>query len=220
MMFETLEGRRLLSGVVATQVGDTVVYQLPDGGAGIHVFENANTVFAQDVNFAQVGPVFSGVNHVVIKGGSGDDIIHYTGDNQANVVISGGAGNDTIVVDTLTDTAPTSFIDGGDGNDFIIVLGGKDSVVYGGNGDDTLASAGGMDQLIDGGNGKDTIIAFANDSIVTGGNGTDFVAVIGSNDLALGGNGKDIVVTTQTDQVIALQQQVAGVLDGLPGGLF
>ncbi|HWE97503.1 MAG TPA: hypothetical protein VG269_26330 [Tepidisphaeraceae bacterium] len=220
MMFESLEGRRLLSGVVATQVGDTVVYQLPDGGAGIHVFENSNTVFAQDVHAVQVGPIFTGVNHVVINGGSGDDIIHYTGDNKADVSISGAGGNDTIVVDTLTDTAPTSFIDGGDGNDFIIVLGGNNSVVYGGNGDDTLASAGGMDMLIDGGNGKDTIIAFSNDSIVTGGNGTDFVAVIGSDDSTLGSNGNDVVITTQTDQVIALQEQVAGVLDGLPGGLF
>jgi Ca2+-binding RTX toxin-like protein len=218
MVIETLEGRRLLSGVVATQVGDTVTYQLPDSGAAIHVIETGHVVFAQDSSLNQVGPTFVNVNHLVIAGGAGNDIIHYSGDT-VPATITGGAGDDIIVVDSsvILGVAPTCFIDGGDGNDLIAVTqGGVGDTILGGNGDDTLFSGGGVDQFLDGGNGKDTIVAFADLSTATGGNGKDFVAIIGSDDSTLASNGNDVVVTTETTQVQAVITQISAVVDTLP----
>ncbi|MDB5299742.1 MAG: hypothetical protein JWO87_1405 [Phycisphaerales bacterium] len=233
MMFESLEGRRLLSGVVVTALGDTVIYQLPDSGAALHVIEipvgtgATPTVFAVDAS-GQLPGVYSGINHIIIQGGAGNDIIHYSGDT-VGATITGGAGNDTIVVDASNGAAsPACFIDGGDGNDFIVVTGGTGDTIFGGNGDDTLASGGGIDQLIDGGNGKDSILSLDISSTVTGGNGKDFLAVL-SADSTLPSNGTDRVVVVVFDpmtgaavdpQAAAIVSQVQAVLNSPSITLF
>jgi Ca2+-binding RTX toxin-like protein len=226
MMFESLEGRQLLSGVIATQVGGTVTYQLPGSGAAIHVIEIGHVVFAQDASLNQVGPTFVNVDQIVIAGGAGNDIIHYSGDT-VPATITGGAGDDIIVVDSQVGAAaPTSLIDGGDGNDLIVVnQGGVGDTILGGNGNDTLASASGVDQFLDGGNGSDTILDVVDTtSTVTGGNGKDFVAVVTAGnpvtDTTLTSNGTDTVVTViapaDNAQVLAITQQITTILGTLP----
>src|SRR5689334_19825065 len=137
---ETLENRRLLSitlsGGVLTVTGtagaDHIEFQKRASEGKLKV--EANGV---ERKFA-----LSSVTKIVALGGTGNDVITFSGrDGGLNVKasIDGGAGND--------------FIEGGLGNDTLVGGAGNDSI-QGGGGNDIISGGLGNDRL-DGGAGND-----------------------------------------------------------------
>src|SRR5262245_20781285 len=122
-----------------------------------------------DTNYLQ----YTGEDHVVLGGTSGNDII------------LSGAGDDTLYGDAGNDR-----LDGGAGDDN----------VFGGTGDDIIFSGGGND-VIRGEAGNDVIIESHSmppreaRTIHLGGDGKDFIAMSDDISLIFGGQGDDFIVS-------------------------
>ncbi|MGE0741122.1 MAG: peroxidase family protein, partial [Hyphomonadaceae bacterium] len=145
----------------------------PEGGILVHgtmvraeVERDDPTTAGADANYLR----YNGVEHVVIGGTAGDDVIVSSeGDDtlwgdEGNDKLEGGYGNDTIL--------------GGDGDDIISDIGGDD-VIKGGDGNDVIhggaMEAGGAGNLIFGGFGKDFIITQEDIATSFGSAGDDFI---------------------------------------------
>ncbi|MGQ0674409.1 MAG: peroxidase family protein [Hyphomicrobium sp.] len=138
--------------------------------------DNPATVVS-DTNYLR----YTGVDHVVLGGTEGDDIlIASIGDD----TVWGDGGNDRIEggdgVDMLV---------GGAGNDIITDLGGDDNL-QGGDGDDVLHAGNGFNLLI-GGAGNDVIITGEDTSEVFAGTGNDFILGAPTNEVMQGNDGDD-----------------------------
>ena len=156
--------------------------------------DNPDTV-GTDTNFLH----YTGEDHVVLGGTSGNDIIiSGEGDDTVygdagNDTLEGGAGNDAVLGgagdDIITDSFGDNRLEGNDGND-VIVAG---SMLVGGN-------------LILGGNGQDFIITTEDISTTFGGQGDDFILGAKTNLPPTGNEGDDWIEK--------------GTQDGAPGDNF
>ncbi|MEX1233987.1 MAG: peroxidase family protein [Roseovarius sp.] len=127
---------------------------------------------------------FSGGEHVVVGGTSGNDtIITSDGDDG----IWGGDGDDYIESGFGVD-----LVNGGGGNDIILDAGDEGDFLKGEEGDDVISTANGFD-IVMGGEGKDVIFLGADASDVFGGEGDDFI---------LGGDGSDFLMGNEGDDWI------------------
>ena len=132
---------------------------------------------AVDTNYIR----FTGGEHVVLGGSSGDDtLIASDGDD----ALWGDAGNDR-----LEGGFGVDLINGGAGDDIITDMGDEGDFLKGDDGDDVLATTNGLDILM-GGRGKDAIFLGVDASRVFGGEGDDFI---------MGGNGLDFLMGNEGD---------------------
>lgn len=125
---------------------------------------------------------FTGGEHVVVGGTSGNDtIITSDGDDG----IWGDDGDDFIQSGFGVD-----LVNGGGGNDIILDAGDEGDFLKGEDGDDVIASANGLDVLM-GGSGKDAIFVGVDSSDVFGGSGDDFIMGGAGADFLMGNEGDD-----------------------------
>ena len=145
-----------------------------------------------DTNYLQ----YTGVDHVVLGGTSGDDIlIGSIGDD----TLWGDAGDDRLEGGDGVDN-----IEGGDGDDIITDLGGDD-VLKGNDGNDVIHGGNGFNLII-GGFGNDFIITGEDVSETFAGPGNDFILGAKTNLPTLGSEGDDWIEI--------------GTQDGAPGDNF
>ena len=181
-VFETLEGRQLLSSIslsngVLSVVGnassnnDLVVLK---SGSSLNVY--ANNVSKK--------VALSSVKTVKFTGGSKVDDIFLASDLKVKAEVRAGAGNDVVRLAEGDD-----YVDGGDGNDRIWTRPGNDKVV-GGAGDDEFRGDDGNDSF-DGGAGDDDADGGGDDDTVAGGAGNDVLVGNLGNDKLDGGDGND-----------------------------
>ena len=127
---------------------------------------------------------FTGGEHVVLGGTSGNDVlIGDLGDD----AIWGDAGDDYIEGGQGVD-----LIMGGAGDDIILDMGDTGDFIKGDSGDDVIANSNGLDVLM-GGSGKDVVFVGVDDTEVFGGEGDDFI---------LGGDGLDFLLGNEGDDWI------------------
>ena len=137
-------------------------------------------------------------NDAILKGGTGDDTLIYSGSGTAmlygdNGVVGGPDGNDSLVGGALGDT-----IRGGGGNDTIRGNGGADLLIgqlgadsiFGGAGGDTIQGNEG-DDTVDGGAGADDIDGGDGDDSLLGGAGNDTIVGMAGADVLRGGTDAD-----------------------------
>jgi Ca2+-binding RTX toxin-like protein len=131
---------------------------------------------------------YTGVDHVVLGGTAGNDIIVGSiGDD----TLYGDAGNDRLEGGDGVDT-----ILGGDGHDIMTDLGGDD-VMKGGSGNDVIAGGNGFN-LIMGEDGSDFIITGEDETQTIAGRGNDFILGSKINIQTTGNEGDDwIEIGTQ-----------------------
>ncbi len=135
---------------------------------------------AADTNFLR----FTGGEHVVVGGTSGNDtIITDFGDDG----IWGDAGDDRI-----ESGAGVDLVNGGAGNDIITDSGDSGDFLKGDEGDDVIANSNGLD-IIMGGKDNDVVFVGVDDTEVFGGEGNDFI---------LGGDGVDFLLGNEGDDWI------------------
>ncbi len=171
----------------------------PTGGITINGVEMTSLVIRDNPN--TVGPDsnflhYTGEDHVVLGGTSGNDIIF------------GGDGDDTLWGDAGNDR-----LDGGNGDDNI----------RGGAGDDIITDTGGIDN-IQGGDGDDVIQGGHGSDLILGGFGKDFIITGEDNSEAFGGAGDDFILGNKTnEQDIGNEGDdwiEKGTSDGAPGDNF
>ncbi|MCC6890688.1 MAG: hypothetical protein IT536_19360 [Hyphomicrobiales bacterium] len=168
--------------------GDGVLDQNdPVGGTVLTplvIRDNPETAAPDDTNYLR----YTGVDHVVLGGTPGDDImIGSIGDD----TLWGDAGNDRLEGGDGVDN-----IMGGAGHDIITDLGGDDNI-KGEAGNDVIHGGNGFN-LILGGPGKDFIITGEDVSDTFGGPGDDFILGAKTNLPSLGNEGNDwIEIGTQ-----------------------
>ncbi len=142
---------------------------------------------------------FSGGEHIVVGGTSGNDTI-FTSDGDDG--IWGDAGNDYIQSGFGVD-----LVNGGGGNDILIDDGDEADFLKGEEGDDVIATSSGLD-IVMGGDGKDVVYLGTDSSEIFGGAGDDFLMggeghdnLMGNegNDWMEGGNGFDVTAGDNTE---------------------
>ncbi|MET7934223.1 calcium-binding protein [Streptomyces sp. NPDC005322] len=133
-----------------------------------------------------------------IHGGSGDDVLKGTGQNQfdgedGNDRIDGGngLGADGGSGDDILTGACQYICRGGSGNDSVTGT-SDDNALYGDDGNDTLHSGAGDDQVY-GGRGNDTLYGEAGDDTMYGNSGDDVLHGGPGNDTLSGGPGNNKV---------------------------
>ena len=142
------------------------------------VIRNDPGTAGPDANYIR----FTGGEHVVIGGTSGNDtIISDFGDDG----IWGDAGDDRI-----ESGAGVDLVNGGAGNDIITDSGDTGDFLKGDEGDDVIANSNGIDILM-GGLGNDVIFVGVDDTEVFAGQGDDFVIGGDGVDLLMGNEGND-----------------------------
>ncbi|MGH8847842.1 MAG: peroxidase family protein, partial [Polaromonas sp.] len=140
---------------------------------------------AVDTNYLR----YTGLDHVVLGGTPGDDIIISSiGDD----TLWGDAGNDRLEGGDGVDN-----IEGGDGNDIITDWGGDDTL-KGNAGDDVIHGGNGFN-LILGGAGSDFIITGEDVSETFGGPGNDFILGAQMNLPTFGNEGDDWIEIGTSD---------------------
>ena len=149
----------------------------------------------------------SGVGHVTLHGGGGNDEL-VGGDNADKVfgdggddTLQGGPGNDSLDGGSGNDT-----VDGGDGND--TVLGGSENdVMFGGLGTDSMSGGTGNDNM-SGDEDNDTMFGDAGLDSISGGQGADelhggadadYIQGDTENDTIFGDDGNDTLLGNDGD---------------------
>ena len=118
------------------------------------------TVAGDTVNIQDLDIVFSGIDMLMLEGGSGDDMLDATDSDISKTTLDGGRGNDTLL--------------GGNGNDRMFGGDGRDTL-RGGRGDDTLS----------GGRGNDRVYGQRGNDRLNGGEGNDIVMQNNNGDQSL-----------------------------------
>jgi hypothetical protein len=124
---------------------------------------------------------------LVVRTGSGDDLVEVDRGTRLRVTLLGGEGDDTLV--------------GGDRGDTLLGLWGDDRL-FGGGGDDRVAGGDGRDYVdggpgaddLDGGAGDDTLYGLAGTDVADGGAGQDYVDGGADGDRIVGGAGVDALL--------------------------
>jgi Ca2+-binding RTX toxin-like protein len=168
----------------ADPVGDTLL--TPD------VIRDNPATLGTDTNYLQ----YTGVEHVVLGGTSGNDILL---SSEGDDTIWGDGGNDRM--------------DGGFGNDQL----------RGGDGDDIITDQGGDDN-IQGGDGNDVIHGGNGVNLIIGGFGSDFIVTGEDANESFGGGGNDFILGTKADEQNMGNEGddwiEGGTSDGAPGDNF
>lgn len=135
--------------------------------------------------------------NLVIRTGSGDDVIEVDPSVRVRVTVLGGRGNDEI--GARTDSRGIRI--GGSGND----------VIYGGDGHDQIDGGAGNDEIyggeghdyIDGQDGDDYLAGGAHDDAIYGGRGNDAIVGFDGLDYLEGGSGNDALSGGRGDDVLS-----------------
>ena len=221
LFLEPLESRQLLATLTVTGTAAADVIQI----------FRVDDLLTVDVNGATFSVPYGSIDHIVVRGEAGDDVIKVDASVEQTAELSGGEGNDRISAGS-----GASVLLGGNGNDGL-TGGSAGDVIFGGVGDDSLAGGRGDDYLI-GGSGHDKLageggndwlfgdatntlppnvidpvqyalayadVNFGNDSL-SGGEGHDILLAGNGNDRAGGDEGNDVVIGGVGD-------------DGLGGGV-
>ena len=126
---------------------DTVNVNGTAGNDRISVVSSGSSVVVNGLAAqTRIEGIDAGVDHLVVNGGAGDDIISASGlrAGQVNLTINGGDGNDTI-----TGSAGNDIIIGGHGSDVASMGAGDDTFVWNpGDGSDTVDGGAGKDMLV------------------------------------------------------------------------
>ncbi|MFV3338985.1 peroxidase family protein [Pseudomonas sp. NY15349] len=150
--------------------------------------------------------------------GSDTNYLHYTGED--HVVLGGTSGNDIIISgegdDTVYGDAGNDTLEGGAGND----------AVLGGAGDDIITDSFG-DNRLEGNDGNDVIVAgsmLAAGNLILGGNGQDFIVTTEDITTTFGGQGDDFILGAKTNLPPTGNEGddwiEKGTQDGAPGDNF
>lgn len=151
--------------------------------------------------------------HVVIRGGGGNDTIELPGSAGLRLTVSGSEGDDRITGggggEKLLGLDGDDEIDAGPGDDRVVGGAGRDYLdgqdgddhVEGGVGDDTGYGLGGDDTLIggegqdfqEGGAGADQLVGSSGDDVLSGGTGDDAITGGAGDDVDYAGTGSDHV---------------------------
>jgi Ca2+-binding RTX toxin-like protein len=189
---ETLESRRLLSGVLLGSFGALRIA----GDDGV------NDVISVSHSGGQIAVVINGgaaqlfdsadVQRVIIRTGSGEDTITVTDVLQPTWIFA-QEGNDTVTTGAARDIiyghAGDDLIDAGSGNNYVV--GGEDGDnITTGDGKDRIWGRDGSD-LISSGGGNDLVVAGKGDDLVETGVGTDRAYGRDGSDTLRGGDGND-----------------------------
>jgi len=167
----------------------------PAGGTALRplVIRNNPATAGPDSNYLR----YTGVEHVVLGGTAGNDILI---GSEGDDAIWGDGGNDTI-----EGGAGVDMINGGAGDDIIRDLGGDDNIKAG-DGNDVVHSGPGLD-LVLAGSGQDFVVLGTDaGSVVFAGVGNDFILGSLTTERILGNEGDDWIE--------------GGTFDGAPGDNF
>jgi Ca2+-binding RTX toxin-like protein len=146
----------------------------------------------------------SGLESLVLRGGSGDDMIDASGLSTFSVVLRGDAGDDSLHggggKDALYGGTGHDHLEGHDGIDRLYGQSGNDSLdggeghnrLYGNAGDDVLRGHGGRDRLY-GHSGDDSLYGGGENDWFHGGSGDDVLHGDDGHDRIYGGSGHDIL---------------------------
>ncbi|MGH8901851.1 MAG: M91 family zinc metallopeptidase [Egibacteraceae bacterium] len=166
---------------VTSFLGFTIVQTLDDRG---------NVILSQILTPEQA-------RNLVIRTGSGNDVIEVDPNVQLSITVLGGRGNDEIGART----ASRGIRIGGSGND----------VIYGGDGLDQIDGGAGNDEIyggeghdyIDGQDGDDFLTGGAHDDAIYGGRGNDAIVGFDGLDYLEGGSGNDALSGGRGDDVLS-----------------
>ncbi|MBI6954404.1 peroxidase family protein [Pseudomonas sp. CCOS 191] len=150
--------------------------------------------------------------------GADSNYLHYTGED--HVVLGGTSGDDIIISgegdDTLYGDGGNDYLEGGAGND----------AVLGGAGDDIITDAFG-DNRLEGNAGNDVIVAgsmLAAGNLILGGDGQDFIITTEDISTTFGGQGDDFILGAKTNLPPTGNEGddwiEKGTQDGAPGDNF
>jgi len=129
------------------RAGERQYFNIADGGETFIFSGSDGTV---NIEFDNWYRTYTGVEHLVVDGGAGDDVLDASRLDYVTVEMIGGAGDDTLIAGSAGST-----IRGGDGDDELIAAEGDD-ILYGEAGQDRLIGGAG-DDLINGGTGFDSL---------------------------------------------------------------
>ena len=175
--------------------------------------------------------------HLVIRGGGGEDTIEVPGSSDLDLTIiggegtdhvRGGAGEETVVGldgdDEVDSGGGDDRISGGAGRDYLNGEGGNDNIsggegddtLYGLDGDDYLAGGEGQDyheggagdDTFDGGAGDDILSGGLDDDTIRGGSGDDVSYAGRGNDTTYGGSGTDTAHSESGDRDVDAEHHV------------
>jgi Ca2+-binding RTX toxin-like protein len=189
LSFESLEGRRLLSGAVlsngiltitGTEAPDLIEVQIRQNDPSRVKVEINNLGFEQRFSRAAV-------TKIVVNALGGNDAVEIGKDDEPVAIraeLNGGAGNDE-----LDGGASGDILRGGDGADDLDGERGNDRI-FGNGGNDILAGSAGRDMLY-GGNGADTLEGGSGNDQLFGGGGNDYLQGQAGADALFGGDGRD-----------------------------
>lgn len=171
-VFETLEGRRLMSAAINFHSGLLVVEADPNTASRIQVRLLNESVVRASVNAEARSYPVNQVRAIQIIGSEKDDFISIDPLLGLPASIDGGAGNDVILGGSGFDT-----INGGSGDDVIqghgiLSAGSGNSIVRATRGKNTITGGPGNDLLI-GGTGHDTIYGGTGHSTLIAGAASD-----------------------------------------------
>lgn len=185
--------------------GTTDGFTLPAGASDVGIIVVGDQVIVNgtdgDDDISVTVDPATGVQTVTVNG------VSYTVPAGQHVVLRGGDGNDTITVPqgggidfTLIGSRGTDDITGGDGTDTLLGLDGDDNVdagagddrVSGGAGQDYLNGQDGNDRVF-GGEGRDTLYGLSGDDTLSGGAEQDYLEGGTGSDTLDGGHGNDIL---------------------------
>jgi hypothetical protein len=226
---ERLEDR-LLMAVNITQNGNVLVIEgdaaderievLGTGEGEVSVYVDADGDNIPE--FVLYGE-YSGVKHVCVSSGDGDDDIYLQLDIDGHLTVNGGDGDDKLVV--VSDIGGNVSVDGGDGDDYVVIavaeIDGKLTIDTGDGFDDVYLS-GGVDvdgkTLIDTGAGDDRVLVYAYESdieladlVISTGDGSDRVHI--ASGLA------DVTIEGRTDIMLGFREDILNMSEGFGGSV-
>jgi len=168
---ESLESRRLLSGVTTSVTAGILTVTGGPNTNTINVNETGGSVSVED-DAVNIG-TFPGITGIVIQGGAKDDRVFFKG-NSVGAKVFAGSGNDQL---TVSDTGSgASRVDGEAGDDIVTVLAAHNTEVNGGGGSDDIeiaASVGSGHTIVHGLGGGDRITTRAGTNDLWGDGGND-----------------------------------------------
>lgn len=203
-MFESLEGRQLMSASYQVLTNGTLVVTCDNANDVIQVRQNATQIVLNN----QVAFAASKIAGVIVYGNGGNDTLDAAGLNKP-VSLYGGSGDDRIVGGNAND-----LLRGGDGRDTVFAGFGNDEI-HGDAGNDRLFGDGGYDYLF----GEDGV-DFLDDGnrgaqeYFQSGNGADFIA----DAVVVNGTRVGDIVQGQTGSCSFLSALAAGCNAGINYG--
>jgi PKD repeat protein len=192
-VWETLEGRQMMSGVAPAVLNNGVLNVTGNSTANNRITVDLvaqNTKLTVDVSGKRETFAANQVKQLNITTGSGSDYIYI---------------NPAIDI--------PSEIQSGNGDDIIRGGGGHNTIIAG-NGNDVI-NAEGTDNVIQAGSGNDIIMGHADNNTITAGNGNDYVISLGQADHMTVGDGIDTVVAGSGHSTITAGNEHDVMIGGL-----